>query len=367
MPLFAANWTLLPFVFSSLQTLFAKQGGGHPQSVPVQWRRTTSLAPNHYTSRRIVTAASQPDGCARRMHITLTILGTILTLAALQDLFHTLFHPAARGAISDWIAHGIWRAFKAVLPKRLTFAGPVAFAATVFYWAASVVIGFALIYEPRLPGDFVFAAGLNPEKYASMQGAIDVSLCALTTASTGVNAKLLWLQFLVGCEALFGFVLLSASVSWILSIYPVLEHRRSLAHQANLLHYAEASGIRRLDQVPDSDLEEILLGLASQMTTHRNELTHFPIVYYFHEDESETALAGILSYLADIAEQSVHRGGGVPIAAAALGGAINDFLKVIASMFLHRKFRDPREILRAYAEDHMQQVVRSPRVRAEAA
>ncbi|HKW16196.1 MAG TPA: hypothetical protein VJO35_01685 [Terriglobales bacterium] len=61
--------------------------------------------------------------------------------------------------------------------------------------------------------------------------------------------------------------------SRILSIYPVLEHKRSLSHQATLLHFAEVNGIRRLDQISDSDVQELLLGLASQLSTHRNELT----------------------------------------------------------------------------------------------
>ena len=51
------------------------------------------------------------------------------------------------------------------------------------------------------------------------------------------------------------------------------------------------------------DLQVILLGFASQLITCRNEMAQFPITYYFHEDETETALAGILPYLAEIAEE----------------------------------------------------------------
>ena len=299
------------------------------------------------------------------MRVALTVLGLGFILAAVQDLFHTLFHPSARAVVGDWLASAIWGVFRRALPKHLSSAGPAAFAATLFYWAAFVIAGFAFIYQPRVPGGFAFAGGLNPESYASLRGSLALSLSTLTTAATGVYAKSTWLQFAMGCEGLLGLVLLTASVSWVLSIYHVLEHQRSLAHQASLLHFAEASGIRRLDQVPDAELQEILLGLASQMTTHRNELTQFPITYYFREDEPQTALAGILSYLADIAEECVGRGGGVPVAAAALGGAIDDFLKIVAETFLHRQWTNRREILEAYAEDHMREPVRSPRVTAQ--
>jgi len=41
------------------------------------------------------------------MVMALTVGGAALIIAALQDLFHTLFHPSARGDISDWIAHAV--------------------------------------------------------------------------------------------------------------------------------------------------------------------------------------------------------------------------------------------------------------------
>jgi hypothetical protein len=294
------------------------------------------------------------------MTVVLTILGGMLVVAAIQDVFHTLFHPSASGDISDWIAHQVWRGFRSTMPRALSFAGPVAFVSVVIYWALSITVGFALIYLPRLPGLFTFASGLSPESYRSFWGAINVSLGSLITLSTGVYPKALWVQLLMGFESVFGFALLTASVSWILSIYPVLEHRRSLAHEATLLHFSEVNGIGHLEIMADSDLQELLLGLASQVTTSRNEVTQFPITYYFHEDERETALAGILPYIAEVAQRSVDREGAGAIAASILGGAIDDYLKVIAATFLRREFTSRREILEAFAEDHMRDVVSSP-------
>jgi hypothetical protein len=301
------------------------------------------------------------------MTIFLTVLGAALIIIALQDLFHTLFHPSATGDISDWIAHVAWKTVRMARPGNLGIAGPMAFLLTVSYWAASLVLGFALIYRPRLPSQFSFAAGLNPQSYDSLAGSINISLGALMTISTTAQAKMLWIQFLMEIEAVFGFGLLTASVSWILSIYPVLEHRRSLAHQATLLHFSEVKGVKCLEDTSDSELQELLLEMASQLSTHRNELTQFPITYYFYEQEKETALAGVLPYMADIAEQSLSRPGAAGLSAAVLGGAIDDYLKVLADRFLHTKLEDRREVLRAYAEDHKREVVRSPRLRPKAA
>jgi hypothetical protein len=127
------------------------------------------------------------------------------------------------------------------------------------------------------------------------------------------------------------------------------------------------NGIRRLREVSESDLHDILLGFASQMTTSRNELIQFPITYYFHENEGETSLAAILPYLADIAAQNVRGEGAAALAATALGGAIDDYLKFVARTFLDRPFTSRYEMLGAFAADHLRDPVRSPAVIPRAA
>jgi hypothetical protein len=103
------------------------------------------------------------------------------------------------------------------------------------------------------------------------------------------------------------------------------------------------------------------------MTTSRNELIQFPITYYFHENEGQTSLAAILPYLADIAAQNVRGEGAVALAATALGGAIDDYLKFVSRTFLERPFTSRYELLRAFAADHLRDAVRSPAVISRAA
>jgi hypothetical protein len=292
--------------------------------------------------------------------ITLTILGLVLIVLAIRDVFHTLFSPSEQGDLSEWIARSIWRSFKRVLPRCLNFAGPVAFVSVVLYWIVSVIFGFALIYLPRMTEAFTVGVGLNHSRYASFMGALDTSIGSLITLSTGVYSTTPWMTLIMGIESIIGFGLLTASVSWILSIYPVLEHRKSLAHEASLMHFAEIKGIRRLRDVSESDLQSILLGFATQLTTSRNELIQFPITYYFHERERETSLAAMLPYLADIAAKNVTRPGAAAIAATVLGGAVEDYLKVIAVIFLNRQFTDRHEMLQAFAADHLRDIVPAP-------
>ena len=85
-------------------------------------------------------------------------------------------------------------------------------------------------------------------------------------------------------QAVLGFVLLTASISWLLSIYPVIEHRRSLAYEVTLLHFAEQRGLLRIEEMYDMNLNTMLTGLSERVMRVRTELSQFPITYYFQDE-----------------------------------------------------------------------------------
>lgn len=296
------------------------------------------------------------------MSIFLTLIGAAMIIVALLDVFQTLFHPAAHGALSDWTAHAIWKIFRMGAERwrgLLTFAGPVAFVLTILVWTSLVTCGFGFIYWARMGTDFSFPAGLDPHQYSGYMGGLDTSLEALITLTEGPSARVPVLGLFRGIQAVIGFGLLTASVSWLLSLYPVLETRRSLAHQANLLHAAEQiTGIDMIQQSPEQ-AEQSLFNLAALLTTLRNEMAQFPISYYFHIGEKETSLSGILPYVAHLADRANQQQAspGLRIAGAALGGAVVDFTKLLARRFLDVGQDNQAAILRAYAQAHMYEPV----------
>jgi len=102
------------------------------------------------------------------MAILCRILGLVLVAAALLDVFHTLFHPAKAGVVSDWIARTLWRFLRSIFSSFLSLAGPPAFLTIVFYWAVSVIVGFALLYRPSVSAqNFTFANGLASDTLTS--------------------------------------------------------------------------------------------------------------------------------------------------------------------------------------------------------
>ena len=93
----------------------------------------------------------------------------------------------------------------------------------IFCWVFLLAAGFALIYWSSLPAGFRLNTGTNPQQQSGFLSAIYFSLEALTTLGLGdLTPKPGWLRILVTFEALVGFSLVTASVSWVLLIYPAL-------------------------------------------------------------------------------------------------------------------------------------------------
>jgi hypothetical protein len=294
-----------------------------------------------------------------------TVLGLLLVAAALHDMFHTLFHPSGRGAIAEFISFRLWRIWRRIFRARhepLSLAGPLAFVATVSAWGVLIVLGFALVYSPFLKTRFVLAPGLDIHRHHSFFDAINVSLGSLITVGGDFNTDSRWLRFAMGAEAVLGFVLLTASLSWVLSIYPVLEYRRSAAHRLSLLHHAHRIEHIGLTSMPDSQTEQLVIGLAVDITKIRNDLAQFPITYYFHEDEARSAFPGTLPLAMDIAKRATRNESAEPVRVAGivLQGAIHDFLCLIASRFLNAGHeQNDEKLLALYADDHFRQELRS--------
>ena len=298
------------------------------------------------------------------MDVFETVLGLGLILAALLDVFQTLFHPAGRGALSDWTARIIWKLFRGVANRYsrvLIYAGPTSILAIIVSWATLTWFGFALIYLPRLQTDFSHLQA-GDANHSGIVDAMSISIGALITLSEGSYAVRHWLQIVRGTEAMIGFGLLTASVSWLLSIYPVLESRRSVAQRATLLRHAERKN--RIDIIRDSpeQAQDWVLDLGTSVAGLRNQMAQFPITYYFDTGEPETALAGALPYLLEFSERASRATQpALRLAGTVLGGAVHSFLEMLAEDFLSMPQDDKLAIMRAYATEQMSDLILADR------
>ena len=233
-------------------------------------------------------------------------------------------------------------------------AGPVSYIAVVATWAGLLALGWAFIFFPQLPDGFRFDQGLNPADHAGFIDALYVSLVNLTSLGYGdISPATDAMRLLGPIETMFGLGLLTASISWLISIYGAISRRDSLAHEVLLAKKAEERlGEKLVDADPEL-LETMLASFAEQLIRARRDLIHFPIVHYFRTEDEERALAGLLPFLSSLVEEASGeaRPHALRVRAEVLGMALDDFAAT-----LRVRLRLPGETtdatLRHYQSDH---------------
>lgn len=269
------------------------------------------------------------------MDIVWTLLGIALIALALRDVFEALFHPMGRGVIARRIVRGISALARRFAPRARTvglMAGPLGYITVIAAWAGLLAVGWALVFWPQLPEGFSFDPGLDPAGQAGFLDALYVSLVNLTSLGYGdISPATSLLRVLGPIETMFGLGLLTASISWLISIYSAISRRDSLAHEVHLTKEAEE---RLGEKIADADpelLERLLASFTEQLIVSRRDLIHFPIVHYFRTEDDERALSGLLPFLSSlVAEASEEeRPHALRVRAEMLRMAIDDFAETL--------------------------------------
>src|SRR3954452_8368365 len=113
-------------------------------------------------SRRDATRAGSLTGVGEVTGWFVTCAGAFLVLAALRDIFHTLWHPSGPSGLGRKMLATVWRAGR---PRRerhrvSVLAGPLSMVLVVMAWVVLVVLGWTLVYWPHLDDGFS-SAGLQ--------------------------------------------------------------------------------------------------------------------------------------------------------------------------------------------------------------
>jgi len=286
-----------------------------------------------------------------------TVLGAALVLLALRDIFDVLFHPLGRGMVARRVVRGVaWMARK--LPHGPStiglLAGPIGYVAVVGTWAALLALGWALIFLPQLPDGFNFDPALNPAEHTGFLDALYISLVNLTSLGYGdISPASSLLRILGPVETMFGLGLLTASISWLISIYSSISRRDSLAHEVWLAKETEERLGEKLADADPELLEAMLAGFAEQLIRTRRDVIHFPITHYFRTEDEERALAGLLPFLTQLADEAAEDGRphALRVRAQILKMAIDDFASTLR-VRLRMPGNSTDETLRHYQSEH---------------
>lgn len=264
-----------------------------------------------------------------------TLLGIALIALALRDIFDVLFHPLGHGMVARTIvaaASALTARLGDRVPTMRLLTGPLSYIAVVATWAALLAIGWALILMPHLPEGFTFAPGLDASRHSGFLDALYVSLVNLTSLGYGdISPSASLLRILGPVETLFGLGLVTASVSWLLSIYNAVSRRDSLAHEVLLAKQAEERLGEKLADAEPQLLQAMLASFTEQLIRSRRDLIHFPITNYFRTEDEERALAGLLPFLTALAAEASgeDRPQALRVRAGVLAMAIDDFAETL--------------------------------------
>jgi hypothetical protein len=294
------------------------------------------------------------------MTVVLVGIGIALIIVAIFDIFETLFDPEGQGRITDAVGWTVWKIAKGGPQALLSYAGPIAYIAVIGSWAFLLLTGWALIYWTQLPDAFIFDDGLDMEDVTGLITAYYVSVTTLSTLGYGdITPVPNWLRMLGPVQALLGFLLLTAGISWILAIYQDIEQRRSLAHDTTLLHESLTSLGIRVRDLEAGSIERMLDEVTSRLVLVSGSLNQFPITYFFRVTDDRQSLAVMALSLLEISEEleATELPLEARLRAKMLSRALDHFAETLSGSFVSvQENATTRDVLHAYARDHQRDI-----------
>ncbi|WP_127819689.1 FUSC family protein [Microbacterium sp. CPCC 204701] len=170
------------------------------------------------------------------MDVVWIVIGVLLLLMTLLDAFLAVLNYDEAGLFVDRIVRAQWivlRAFTRRVGRRwrplvLRQATGIIVVVTILWWVAGIVFGFALVYFGALgmTGAIVTSTGVEPDFW----GALYLSLGQFSTVGVdniGPGAALM--NLLTVAEAMISVVMLSFIITFLGSVYGVIQSLQSLS------------------------------------------------------------------------------------------------------------------------------------------
>lgn len=184
------------------------------------------------------------------MAVLFLAIGIFLVALVGWDIFLTVLHPSARGPLSYLANRASWALIRDVttglgLRRLLPWAGPLAMAVNVLVWAVGLWLGYAFVYLPSIE-DFSYD---QPESFGQrgLTEALYVSGVALTTVGFGdIVATTDLLRLVTVLESWSGLVAITAAITYVISVYPLISSVRGSALRLSDLEAPTPRGAARL-------------------------------------------------------------------------------------------------------------------------
>jgi hypothetical protein len=216
--------------------------------------------------------------------------GLLLVLLVTVDAVITVLHPTHRGPVTFVTGAAVWattRAFARAVgrPHLLSGAGPLAVVAVFGVWTALMWCGWALVYLPNL--DALSYDSAVPYGAHTVLTALYVSGMSLTTVGFGdVVGATDAMRLTTVIEAAAGFGLITAAITYVLSIYPLTSNVRGVARMMQTQADDPGLAARMVVLGGSSYLQD----LQQQVISVDEDTQRFPFLFYFHSQDPTASL-----------------------------------------------------------------------------
>lgn len=236
---------------------------------------------------------------------------TCITLAGL-DVFLTVLHTQIESPISNHLNRQFWRLLVTVcsqLPKTLGDAilgwgAPLMIGGILVVWSVLYIVGFALLYLPYVHDSSVFwLSDVAPR--APLADALYFSAVSFLTTGYGDILPIHPLvRLLAVIQGAVGLTTLSLSVTYLLSVYPLISRKIGMAQSLNQETGGRADGVVLAERyVRDGRYEALaprLAGINDELL--RIGLAHglYPVLYYVRPNEVHLSFVRVLAIVQGI-------------------------------------------------------------------
>ncbi|UFU04377.1 ion channel [Ruania suaedae] len=244
----------------------------------------------------------------------------------------------------------VWRLSRRLGHRLGSAAGPVGMVGAVVLWVMMQGVGWALIYIGHVPEGFSYSPGIDPSRYHDGAQALYISLVTLATLGFGdVVPTEPVLRWLAPLQALTGFGLLTAALTWFMQIYPPLTRRRALAVR---LHGLRESGFADALPALGPAAVHLLTDVAGELDAVGVDLVQHSETYYFRDEEAPQSLARNLSYA--VAVRDAARGCASTAEMRVAAALLSSSLEHVAAQLqgLVRAEGSVVHVIECYADDH---------------
>jgi hypothetical protein len=282
------------------------------------------------------------------LEIVATVVGTLIVVAVLVDVFVTVMHLDTNGFLAFRLQNLVWRLLNGLASRSgrrrrslLALAGPVMMVASFVLWFAGFVLGFTLVVWPHI-GGFRTEEEIGVLGFAEALYYVGVTGTVLGYGDlTPVDERLRTLAWIISG---LGFALLTLIVTYLLNVVSGVATRNALAVLAYDLTGGSGSGIDAvLRHAHAGELEQLgqrFQTLQTRAAEVHERMRQFPILdLYYRSRDATVDPEMLISVLLDMAAagQLLRAARGQPslyVASQDLGATVTRTMKLVARSYL---------------------------------